>query len=428
MRIAKPSGGTVVVYPLIERNVISGIAERIVIDDGAIKIDHAADNLDNAHLVLDGVLTSGQDYVKVVKNGVKLLNIDHTGKLFCHEGIGFPDLTTIENFITALQSQTATNANGLIALDGDITVLQGQTATNAGGLVTVDNSRVVEDQVLQAAIDVNIGHIATNTAALASGTHVNTHDTLVKRNNNGTTSFHDITTNVLSANQAIAIYGDATIQFVPQDDQGQNLSGYTYRFGRNSEELGDLSGTGAGLEFKDTLNNEVLMQVNKNTPHIELKVNKEPNIPFVRIRNNNSDSIIEITEQGIIPKVHIVNTIYLTPGALLQTSMLGGYQSHVFELGYAWLDTTGETRIEFSESQSSADFHLIENIQVCLDDRSLSIPVSDITSRIVLKRWGVYRNTNHILEIVLGCDFHSNAIEVEVGSRIRVTFNNKKLL
>ena len=432
MRIAKPSGGTVVVYPLIEQNVISGIAERIVIDDGAIKIDHAADNLDNAHLVLDGVLTSGQDYVKIVKNGVKLMNIDHTGKVYCHEGIAFPDLTTMESFITVLQGQTATNANGLIALDGDITVLQGQTATNAGGLITVDNSRVVEDQLLQAAIDVNIGHIATNTTELLSSTHESTHDTLVKRNNNTPTLFNDVTVNTLSSHDAIALYGDATLQFVPQAHVGENLTGYTFRFGRNMQELGDLSGTGAGLEFKDLLNNELLMQVNMNTPTIELKVNKLAGVPFVRIRDNNEDSILEITDAGVIPKVHVVNTIYLTPGALLQTSMLGGYQSHVFELGSAWLENSGDTRIEFSESLGNIEipppFHLIENIQVCLDDRSLSIPVSDISSRIVLKRWGVYRNTNHVLEIVLGCDFHSNAIEVEVGSLIRVTFNNKKLL
>jgi hypothetical protein len=170
------------------------------------------------------------------------------------------------------------------------------------------------------------------------------------------------------------------------------------------------------------------MQVNKNTPSIELKVNKEANIPFIRIRDNNSDSILEVNEQGLIPKVTVANIIYLTPGALLQTSMSSGYQSHVFELGSAWLDSSGDTRIEFSESQSSAEYHLIENIQVCLDDRGLSVPVNDINSRIVLKRWGVYRNVYHKLELVLGCDFHTNAIEIEVGSRIRITFNNKLLL
>ena len=59
MNIAYADGSTIVDYPLIEREVVSSLAERLVIDSGAVKLDSAHENLDQAHLVLDGVLAQG---------------------------------------------------------------------------------------------------------------------------------------------------------------------------------------------------------------------------------------------------------------------------------------------------------------------------------------------------------------------------------
>lgn len=74
MKIALANGGTVVDYPLIEQTVVNHLAERIVVDGGAIRIDSANHTLDESHLVLDGVLTAGQHYfkIKIRPNPVKL--------------------------------------------------------------------------------------------------------------------------------------------------------------------------------------------------------------------------------------------------------------------------------------------------------------------------------------------------------------------
>ena len=144
MRVAYPNGSTIVDYPLIEEQVVTHLAQRIVVDSGAIKIDNAHHNLDNSHLVLDGVLTEGQDYFKVMKSGQTLVTCDHEG----------------------------------------------------------------------------------------------------------TINAHKMSTNLIDVQQSVDIYGDAAIQFTPQTSQNVNIAGYTYRFGKNQEELGDFSTQGDGLEFK----------------------------------------------------------------------------------------------------------------------------------------------------------------------------------
>ena len=130
--VAYPDGTTIEDFPLIEENVITHLAQRIVVDQGAIKIDSAPHNLDNSHLVLDGVLTVGQDYFKVVKSGETLVNCDYQGTL--------------------------------------------------------------------------------NT--------------------------HKMSTNLLDVKQSVDLYGDAALQYTPQTSQFVNVPGYTYRFGKNQEELG----------------------------------------------------------------------------------------------------------------------------------------------------------------------------------------------
>ena len=80
--VAYPDGSTIFDYPLIEENVVTHLAQRIVVDSGAIKIDSAPHNLDSAHLVLAGDLTEGQDYIKVTNSAETLLKIDHQGVVF----------------------------------------------------------------------------------------------------------------------------------------------------------------------------------------------------------------------------------------------------------------------------------------------------------------------------------------------------------
>ena len=66
MKVARADGSVVVDYPIIEHSLEQHIANRIVVDHGAVRIDSANHSLDESHLVLDGVLTQGQDYFKIM--------------------------------------------------------------------------------------------------------------------------------------------------------------------------------------------------------------------------------------------------------------------------------------------------------------------------------------------------------------------------
>jgi hypothetical protein len=290
---------------------------------------------------------------------------------------------------------------------------------------------LVEITDLQTADVTQTSAIANNTIQIANSTHESTHDTLVKRNNTGTTQFHDITTNILSVNDGVAIYGDGTLQFVPTDDNDDPVVGYKYRFGSNAEELPDTTLQGDGLEFRDPTGNDILVQVNQQTPTIELQVNKNADVPFLLVRNTASDKLVQLDAHGVSQRYDVFSMTQLTPGTLLQTTALEhGPQVHRFELFSAWTEQVAETIIEISASdlQSTTEHRVIENLDVCLDDLSVVSGVADIHSRLCVKRWGQYRNVVQRLYIVIGCDFHNNEIQLDASSQIRISFNNKLVL
>ena len=449
MNIVTPSGETVIVYPLIEHEVISNLAHNLVIHEGAIRLDTANHTLDDAHLVLDGVLTAGQDYFKILKSNEKLLNADHTGKLFCHKGVAAPEITALTTDVATLQAselvQTTnitSNTQGIAQTTPQIVALQTSVGTNQSNITTIQTN-VGNNQSNITTIQTSVSSLQTsdvsqNTTisaietALANSTHQNTHDTIVKRDNNSTTSFHDITTNILSANQAIALYGDATLQYVPQDENGQNMPDFKFRFGHNSDEIGDLSASqvGAGLEMKDPDDNEILIQVNPKTPHIEIKTKKDAGVPWILARDHFNTPIWELDAAGISQHCDALPSFGFTPG-LKYVSELGlvpGFQAHRYELSAAWTPDISESIIELSMDVSPGVYHHIENLEVTLDDLAVVAGLADIPSRLYLKRWGVYRNSRQRLYIVIAVDFAPNAIEIEIGSKIRITFNNKRVL
>ena len=375
MKVARADGSIVVDYPIIEHSLEQHIANRIVVDHGSVRIDSANHSLDESHLVLDGVLTQGQDYFKIMRSGVKQVNVDYNGILWAHQGVSSPGLTALE-------------------LD-----------------------------------------VIANKAALASSTHDNTHDTLVKRHNDGTL-FEKIVTNTLSVQDGIGLYKDGVLQFVPQDANNQNVPGWIYRFGANTDEGWDFTQAGAGLEFKQPNGsygngNEILIQVNDYTPTIEIKANKQSE-PALLLRNAVTNTkVLEMDHEGVHIYPHQPSMIQITPGQHHSAvSMHEGYQVHRFQLSVPWGSSTPETTMELrgNDPQPSGVFHSVQNIEVTLDDLSQLLPVTAVESRVYIKRWGVYRNLHSKIWIVLGVDFRNNEVALAQGSIIRISFNFNRLL
>ena len=373
MNIAYPDGSVVVDYPLIESEVVQSLAERIVVDNGAIRIDSAPHNLDKSHLVLDGVLESGQSYFKITKSGTTLVNCDHTGKLFCNADVTGPNIVALET-------------------------------------------------------------------EMADSTNVGTHDTLVRRNNNTTTTIQDLTsdtihTNVIEVQTDVALYGDRTLTYTPQDaNTGFNIiPAYTYRFGANSAGVGDFTTRGDGLEMKEPDDpvtgdpkNKCVIQVNSQTPTIELLVNKLPGESFFLVRDKTLQPVLHLDAAGTHIRTETKAIVNVTPGnAVAVTTLTEGMQSHYFVLSTAWGVSTSETEIEFEESVVHSNLRVIQNLEVLLDDIGTG---SAVESRLYIKRWGVYRHTKQKLWLVLGVDFRNGETQLASSSDFRVSFNNKVVI
>ena len=329
MKVAYPNGSTITDYPLIEEEVITHLAQRIVVDSDAIRIDSAHHNLDNSHLVLDGVLTEGQDYFKVMKSGQTLVNCDYQGHIHAHK-------------------------------------------------------------------------------------------------------FY---TNLIDARQSVDLYGDAAVQYVPQDSAGDNVHGYKYRFGKNQQELGDFSTQGDGMEMRNMPwgGNEILIQVNDITPTIEIHRVKNPGVESFVISSERQseqdpgDKLITIDDAGLHVRRDDQNVQLMTPGNAISVEMLlSGFQTHRFTLNSAWTANT-ETEIEIYSATSLAEFRHIQNLEVTIDDLSQAGGVAAINARVYVKRWGCYRNSYLRVWVVLGVDLRGDA-NIPSGRFIRLSFNNKLIL
>ena len=73
------AGGIVEEYPLSETHDLK--TNSISVDDGAIRIDHAAHHSDETHLLLKGSLGGSEKYIDIQHQaGETLAQIDNTGR------------------------------------------------------------------------------------------------------------------------------------------------------------------------------------------------------------------------------------------------------------------------------------------------------------------------------------------------------------
>jgi len=149
--------------------------------------------------------------------------------------------------------------------------------------------------------------------------------TLVNCDHEGYVNSHKILTNLIDVEQSVDLYGDAAVQFTPQTSAGTNVAGYTYRFGKNQEELGDFSPQGDGLEMKEPSGNELLIQVNDITPTIEIRRVKNPGVEtlLVRTPQPNDHKLLSIDDDGVHLRRDDQNVHLLTPGNALSVENEG---------------------------------------------------------------------------------------------------------
>lgn len=93
---------------------VSGVFNKIKVDDGAIEIDHAGhdENTHDSHITLKGNLQSHEAFFKI-KNAqnAELFRITHAGHLLAPQDITAPSITNNTNAVLANQTGISTNSS-----------------------------------------------------------------------------------------------------------------------------------------------------------------------------------------------------------------------------------------------------------------------------------------------------------------------------
>ena len=206
-------------------------------------------------------------------------------------------LTTSENFFECINTNTSLvtpvfeiNSSGGIVCGNIVSV----TTTNLDNRISDIEEDIVE-------ISAGSQDITDAFALFPSFVSENTPKTIVFRDEHGKSDFSQLHIKNLEGVANIQLHADAQLFFIPYEWVGDVYTPKTsvYRFGANQEEVTDLTTAGDGIEMVDN-NNQILIQVQKNAPTIDIQGEKNAGVPFMRIKNQNSQEIFTITDTGAI--------------------------------------------------------------------------------------------------------------------------------
>jgi len=226
------------------------------VKDVSVKVKATVEDDLNAMVVLKGRLSAGEWFIRCINQKYQVPPIDHWDDAFWVDASG----NIMCNYIDSATTDDIDDDFAVLSLD-----------------------------------------IEENTERLDAATPDNVADTLVLRDENGDIQAHGLTCNHLFTTgpaNAIDIYEDGALRFIPYLPNGQIDQTAYYRFGRNTEEIGDQSGAGDGLEFKHH-GQEILIQVQEDNSTIFMKGDKSSNqAMFIEVRNAAEDLIFSVNKHG----------------------------------------------------------------------------------------------------------------------------------
>ena len=118
---------------------------------------------------------------------------------------------------------------------------------------------------------------------------------IVKRNNANGTNIAMVVADTIFVDGGIELQNDAALGFVPFDDQGVQVPGALYRFGRQTN-IGDPTpGLLDGLSMVRELDGddqEFLAQLHPSQPAIDINCTKDAGVDWLRIRDSSDNSTI----------------------------------------------------------------------------------------------------------------------------------------
>jgi hypothetical protein len=396
-------GITYTEYPVQQtiQNVLQAY-QRIVVDGNAISLDQADDSPNDTHIHLKGNLLSHQAFIKADNAyGTTLFRVAHNGKVFA-TGIDAPEITT-------LNATTATNTSDISTHRDEYLGYAYSLKSNQNGLIAVlGNALAATEDAVQ--------------------------NSLVKRGAT-TTTFTNLTANIMNIGNSIALYGDSNVQWIPQETINgvlQNVPGAVTRVGRDPDQGGGEKGD--GIEILGRIiptggeRNQILLQTNDETPNIELVANKSIDVPFIRCRDHRDETCTEITELGISKQIVEDHSLHITPGAgsIVIPDIEDGCSRYLLFLETSWNNESDEVILTGANTNSDETMRMI-SADVYINESQ--IPSNYTNSVVYISRMSKNcRMNSNIFRIVLKCELLNSETEIPAGTTLTLNVNNEILL
>ena len=408
---------------------------RVVVDDGDIQIDKASHSNSGSHLFLKGALQSHEAFIKIENSGgTELLRVDHQGKIHAPVGIIAPE-------ISALTSSVSSNNNSLALIIPTVTANTNTLSANQTTILNNTTASATNAVKLleQDVIKTNLDNVIVTLNASGQATDLPVDGSLVKRKNTNEGTVFEIATinKVINVGKTVAQYGNANYQWIPQKLVNGTLHNdpkAIVRCGRNHEEIGHPS-IGDGLEVRGLLpedgfgeRNNVLITANEYAPSLEMVCNKSAGSPWIRLRDHEKVSKLEISEEGVAHSLAEEKHLSITPNVQFSTTHL---YTGVFRLNFTlsdkW-DSTSSEMVIMLKRNDEEDVRFVTACEVFIDESQ--VQSNHIASVIYIDRFSknVRTNGHSFLRIVLKLELLENETELPVGTKFALTVNNQTLL
>ncbi len=392
-------------YP-VQKSItdVLGAYQRIVIDGGAISLDHAEDTVEKSHIHLQADLLETHAFIKVDNAaGTTLFKIGHNGKVHALQGIEAPEISSLQTLRASDSEEVAELIIEYIGTKAQVTALE---------VANVSTQNILNSST-QAVTSSVVGSLVQRGAI---------------------TEFATLQANILNIDDSIAMYGDSNLTWVPQETVNgvtQNVPGASTRLGNNPD---PTQTTGDGIEIVGrTLGtaeqNRILLTASQTEPNVELTANKTNEAPYLRcIGGDDDDSVLELTNTGIslklpVPVAHSVIPGQNYVGPWLKT---GVYRVELY-LNSNWDNESTEIQVVL-ENYNEMEDHMFFTAEVMIDQSEVE-GNTFIESQVYIDRISKnVRSTRNTVSIALKLKLLEGETEILQGTLLNLTCINRILL
>ncbi len=387
---------------------VLGAYQRIVIDGGAISLDHAEDTFEKSHIHLQGDLLDTHAFIKIDNAaGATLFKIGHNGKVHATSGIEAPEITSLQALRASDSEERAELIIEYIGTKAQVAALEAIINSSTQAVTTpvlgslVQRGQITEFTTVQADI-LKVGD-EPNNAEINGG--------------------------------SIAMWGDTNLTWVPRETVNgvtQNVPGAFVRVGNNQDPLEQTTGDGIelmGPTLGQAQQNHILLAVSQTEPNVSLTANKTNNAPYLQcIGGDDVDSVLELTNTGVSLKLPVPVAHSVIPGGTYVGPWLktGVYRVELY-LNSNWDNVSDEIQVVLENYNEMEDARFF-TAEVMIDQSEVE-GNTFIESHVYIDRISKnVRSARNTVSIALKMKLLEGETSILQGTLLNLTCINRILL